>query len=143
MTQVKGNNALQGDGKPVLQLTEGKKNKAQEQTSEQNPPIKEPVIDFKSDPPKALSVDDLKHRATIIHLLSIKHNELLEKRKSLDCFEIKHDNNNAEIVVTDANGEEFRSHSPKSISQLIDSWKIEFDEAIQRIEVQLKQQFVA
>ena len=139
MTQVKGNNALQGDGKPVLKLTEGKKDKAQEQTSEQTTPVQEPT----KEAPRVPTMDELKHRATVIHLLSEKHSKLTEKRQRLDKFEISHDKENAEIVLTDANGEEFTSHSPKSIAQLIEFWKNEFDGAIQEIEVQLKQQFVA
>lgn len=126
MTQVKGNNALKGDEKPVLSITAGKKD--QEQNSIQ------PGT-------RVLSVTDLKSRATVIHLLSEKHTTLTAKRASLDTFTVKHDDENAVITVRDANGEEFKSSSPKTIKKLVEFWKEEFDEKIAEIESELRIQY--
>ena len=87
------------------------------------------------------TIDDLKNKAQILHLLRTKHDALTEKRKSLDHFTIVHDSNNAKIVVRDANGEEFQSTSPKSIKNLIEFWKVDFSEAILEIEKEIISNF--
>ncbi|GHU81355.1 hypothetical protein FACS1894145_8290 [Bacteroidia bacterium] len=87
---------------------------------------------------KNLSIDDLKNRALTLTLLNQKHDELTEKRKCLERFAIVHDRSNAYIRVTDANGEEFKSSSPKSIKKLIEFWTDEFREAVEENEKQMK-----
>lgn len=126
MTQVKKSIVSNNDVKPVLSITEGKKDQ------EQTPSI--PVH-------KELTVLDLKTRATIIHLLSEKHTMLSTKRASLDTFTVKHDDENAVITVRDANGEEFKSSSPKTVKKLVEFWKDEFDEKIEEIENELRIQY--
>jgi hypothetical protein len=86
---------------------------------------------------KTLSIEDLKDKAVTLHLLKCKHDELNAKRKRLEKFAISHDTENAQIRVVDAQGEDFRSSSPKSIARLIDFWKDEFAEAITDIETQM------
>ncbi|MDR1981337.1 MAG: hypothetical protein LBQ39_06950 [Tannerellaceae bacterium] len=86
---------------------------------------------------KAPTIEELKNRAVTLHLLKCKHDELNEKRKRLEKFAISHDSENASIYVTDADGEEFKSSSPKSIRRLIEFWKTEFSEAIEEIEAQM------
>lgn len=90
---------------------------------------------------KEPTLQELKDRATIVYLLQEKHTKLIEKRSSLDRFAIKHENDNAEITVTDASGEEFHSSSPKTIAKLIEFWKEEFNEAITEVENNLKKVF--
>ena len=92
---------------------------------------------------KIPTLQDLKNRATVLHLLNERHTKLTDKRSSLDKFELKHDENNATITVTDATGEEFTSNSPKSVAQLIEFWKCEFDEAIEAIEQKMAETFAA
>ena len=88
------------------------------------------------------TMQELKDCATTLYLLQDKHTKLLEKRSSLNKFAITHEKENAEVVVTDANGEEFTSRSPKTIAKLIEFWKEEFDEAIQAVEEELKKMFL-
>jgi hypothetical protein len=90
---------------------------------------------------KSLPIEDLKNRAIALSLLNQKHDGLTEKRKRLERFAIVHEQDNAQIWVTDANGEEFRSNSPKSIARLIEFWKEEFHEAIEENERQMKAMF--
>lgn len=90
---------------------------------------------------KETTLQDLKDRAAVVFLLQEKHTKLVEKRASLDRFEISHDKDNAKITVEDATGEEFESSSPKSIRKLIEFWKEEFDEVIMEIENRLKAEF--
>jgi hypothetical protein len=86
---------------------------------------------------KTPSIEDLKTRAVTLHLLKCKHDELNEKCRRLEKFAISHDTENARISVIDAQGEEFRSSSPKSIRRLVEFWKDEFTEAIAEIETQM------
>jgi hypothetical protein len=90
---------------------------------------------------KNLSIEDLKNRAVALALLNQKHDDLTEKRKRLERFAIVHDQNNARISVFDAQGEEFKSSSPKSIKKLIEFWQTEFREAIEENEKQIKEMF--
>ena len=134
MTQIKGNTALAEteDKKPVLSITAGGKGlEKTNQVKESIPEKKEPTL------------QELKNRATLIHLLDEKHTKLTAKRSSLDRFIIKHESENAQIVVTDANGEEFKSSSPRTIGKVLEFWKQEFDEAITEIENEIKIQFAA
>jgi hypothetical protein len=90
---------------------------------------------------KNLSIEDLKNRAITLTLLNQKHDGLIEKRKRLERFAIVHEQENAQIRVTDARGEEFVSNSPKSIAQLLIFWNEEFREAIEEVESQIKGAF--
>jgi hypothetical protein len=90
---------------------------------------------------KNLSIEDLKNRAVALSLLNQKHDDLTEKRKRLERFAIIHDQNNAQITVVDAHGEEFVSNSPKSIKKLIEFWQDEFREAIAESESRIKEMF--
>jgi hypothetical protein len=105
------------------------------QTSENKVTV-QPVVEVKN-----LSMEELKNRAVAISLLNQKHDELTDKRKRLERFAIVHEQDNAQIRVKDANGEEFRSSSPKSIAKLIEFWKEEFSEAIEANEKQIKAMF--
>ena len=140
MTQVKGNNALKAVEvtKPVLMISEGGKNKTTANEVQKEDEVKPETV-VKKEP----TLQELKNRATLIHLLDEKHTKLTAKRSSLDRFIIKHESENAQIVVTDANGEEFKSSSPRTISKVLEFWKEEFDEAITEIENEIKIQFAA
>lgn len=90
---------------------------------------------------KEPTLQELKDRATVLFLLQEKHTQLIQKRTDLERFVITHDNNRAVITVEDANGEEFTSHSPKSIGKLVEFWKEEFETAIKAVEKELIEKF--
>jgi hypothetical protein len=87
------------------------------------------------------TMQELKESVTTLYLLQEKHTTLIAKRASLNKFAITHQKDNAEVVVTDAKGEEFTSRSPKTIAKLIEFWKLEFDEAIAEVEAELQKIF--
>lgn len=97
---------------------------------------KEPVTQPKA--PTAPNIEDLKARASLMTILSQKHEDLTSKRRELERFAISHDKNNAQMSVVDANGKEFSSSNPKSIGQLLTIWKAEFEEAIKATEEELR-----
>jgi hypothetical protein len=88
--------------------------------------------------PKVANIEDLKARASLMTILSQKHEELTTKRRELERFAISHDKNNAQMSVVDATGKEFSSSNPKSIGQLLTIWKAEFEEAIKATEEELR-----
>ena len=88
------------------------------------------------------TMQEMKESVSTLYYLQEKHSQLLAKRASLNKFAIAHERDNAEIIVTDATGEEFVSRSPKTIAKLIEFWKIEFEEALTDVENQLKDIFL-
>lgn len=85
-----------------------------------------------------VTISSIMEKAEKLHLLTIKHEELTGKRKSLDLFEISHDNDNAQLQLADAKGLSFESCNPKCIKKVIEIWKEEFSLAIEETEKQMR-----
>lgn len=85
------------------------------------------------------SIEDIKRKSEVLTRLSKKYDDLQEKRKRVENFQISHDNDSASVQVYDANGEAFESHSPKTIGKLIEFWLEEFTEAIATTENQMRE----
>ena len=86
----------------------------------------------------AVSVSAMLEKAEKLHLLKVKYEELNEKRKRLEKFEISHDKDNAQMTLVDAAGESFESSNPNCIRRLIDIWKEDFAAAIAGVENQMR-----
>ncbi len=116
---------------------------AQETKSKDKPakPAQEAQAPQPAKESKAPSLEELKRRAEIVFLLREKHTQLTAKRASLDKFTISHEKENATATVEDVNGMHFTSSSPKTIAKLLEFWKQEFDEAIAKVEDELKRNF--
>jgi adenine C2-methylase RlmN of 23S rRNA A2503 and tRNA A37 len=148
MNEIQGNNALKGseEKKPVMQILASSKNQPKASTTKpkkENSPKIEKLEEVKPVAKKEPTLQELKNRATVVYLLQEKHTKLIEKRASLDKFAIKHENENASITVRDANGEEFKSSSPKTINQFIEFCKAEFEVVINEVEKELMKAFAA
>lgn len=85
-----------------------------------------------------VSIVTIMEKAEKLHLLTKKYDELNQKRKSLDLFEISHDQDNAQMQLADAKGLSFESSNPKCIKKVIDIWKEEFSSAIGETEKQIR-----
>lgn len=85
-----------------------------------------------------VTISSIMEKAEKLHLLTIKHEELTGKRKSLDLFEISHDKDNAQLQLADAKGLSFESCNPKCIKKVIEIWKEEFSLAIEETEKQMR-----
>lgn len=97
-------------------------------------PAETPVQQIKSE----ITITSIMEKAEKLHLLTMKHEELTGKRKSLDLFEISHDKDNAQLQLADAKGLSFESCNPKCIKKVIDIWKEEFSSAIDETEKQMR-----
>lgn len=89
--------------------------------------------------PKMQTIEDIKRKSEVLTRLSKKYDDLQEKRKRVENFQISHDTDSASVQVYDANGEAFESHSPKTIGKLIQFWMEEFTEAIAETEKKMRE----
>lgn len=88
------------------------------------------------------TMEELKRCANTLYLLQEKHTKIQQKRADLSKFEISHENSNATIIIRDANGMEFKSSSPKTIANVLESWESDFKEAQIAVEKRLKEIFL-
>lgn len=87
---------------------------------------------------KEIPTSSLLEKAEKLHLLKKKYDELNNKRKSLDLFELSHDKDNAQMQLADANGLSFESSNPRCIKKVIEIWKEEYSTAIEETEKQMR-----
>lgn len=85
------------------------------------------------------TIEDIKRKGELLTLLTKRHDDLIAKRKRLESFAITNDNDTAEILLHDAKGENFKSHSPKAIERFIEFCKDEFTEAIKETENDMRE----
>ena len=85
------------------------------------------------------SIEDIKRKAELLTRLNAKYDKLIEKRKRMENFKVSHDNDTAEILLHDAKGESFKSHSPKAIAKFIEFCKDEFSEVIKETEKEMRE----
>lgn len=88
---------------------------------------------------RIISLEELKRKGEMLTNLSKRHEEVSEKFKRLENFSVLHDNSTAEILMKDANGETFKSHSPEAISKYIEICKEEFKCKLADIESQMRE----
>ncbi len=88
--------------------------------------------------PKILTLEEIKRKNEVLSRLMERHESVSRKLKSVENFQISHDRDTATVLVTDASGESFESNSPKTIKQLIDFWKKEFNEALTALEEEIR-----
>lgn len=89
--------------------------------------------------PKPLTLAEIKRKNEVLSRLMERHENLSEKRKRVENFKLSHDRDTANVLVTDANGEEFQSNSPKTIGKLIEFWMKEFNEALGELEKEIRE----
>ena len=86
----------------------------------------------------SLTMSQITERAEKLHLLSVKYNNLQEKRRELDRFSISHETDLSQMTIVDSNGLRFDSNNPGSIAQVIDIWKNDFAKAITNTEAEMR-----
>lgn len=82
---------------------------------------------------------EIKRKNEVLSRLMERHEILSEKRRRVENFRLSHDRDTATVLVTDANGEEFQSNSPKTIGRLIEFWMNEFNEALSELEKEIRE----
>lgn len=100
---------------------------------------KAPEVTAETKPePKPLTLAEIKRKNEVLSRLMERHEILSEKRRRVENFRLSHDRDTATVLVTDANGEEFQSNSPKTIGRLIEFWMNEFNEALSELEKEIR-----
>ena len=87
---------------------------------------------------KPLTLDELTERAEKLNLLRIKLEDIKEKRKQLQAFQISHDEKNAQLTIVDATGQRITTSSPTSIGQVINIWGSELDAHLSNVETSMR-----
>lgn len=88
---------------------------------------------------KIFTIEEIKAKAEILSRLSAKYDDLQRKREKMINFTVSHEEETAEIIIKDAKGESFKSHSPRAISKFIDFCKAEFNESIRELEEHMQE----
>ncbi len=88
--------------------------------------------------PKRLTMEELTDRVDKLHLLRLKHQEIKDKRKQLECFSISHDKNNAQMTLVDTNGLSISTSNPQSIGKLIIDWTAELNTCLGKVEEDIR-----
>lgn len=94
-----------------------------------------PIIEVK----QLQSIEDIKRKSEVLSRLTVKWDALNEKRKRVENFAISHDGDTAAVRVFDASGEVFESNSPKTIGKLIEFWKEEFSDTLEKVEKEMRE----
>lgn len=128
-TNVQGNAVL-----TLSKVDESKPSPEKEKQASLLLPSENPVNNEK----KEITISSIMEKAEKLHLLKKKYEELNEKRKSLDLFEISHDRDNSQMQLVDIKGLTFESSNPKCIKKVIEIWKEEFTTAIEEAEKQMR-----
>ena len=87
---------------------------------------------------KSLSLDELTEKAEKLNLLRVKLEDIKDKRKQLQAFQISHDEKNAQLTIVDATGQKISTSSPTSIGQVIDIWGSELDAHLSNVEKSMR-----
>ena len=85
------------------------------------------------------TIEDIKRKNEVLKRLTDKYDRLQDKLRRVENFKLSSDRETATIVVTDSNGEEFRSNSQKTLVQLIAFWHDEFKQAIAEVEKEIRE----
>ena len=90
--------------------------------------------------PRKMSIDELTDKAEKVYLLQGKYAEVRAKRKQLQNFTIKHEEETAQLTLVDAKGMNIVTHNPTAIKHLLDDWAKDLDNHLLDIESQLRKE---
>lgn len=71
---------------------------------------------------KKMSIDELTDKAERVYMLQNKYSEIRSKRKQLQAFVLKHEEETAQLTLVDARGMSIVTHNPTAIKNLLADW---------------------
>jgi len=89
--------------------------------------------------PAVPSIEELQARAEKTSQLVERYRTIKEKKAELDSFVILHENEQANITITDVKGRRISTNNPKSIAQVIGIWKTDISEALVKAEQDVRE----
>lgn len=88
--------------------------------------------------PKALTIEELKRKSELMGRLVRKYDDLKEKHRQVENFIVSHNKDTAKIAIYDEQGEQFETNSPKTLERVLEFWLVEFSEAMQKTETEIR-----
>ena len=86
-----------------------------------------------------LTIEEIKRKNEVLRRLTAKYDDVSLKLWRIENFKISSDRESSNVFLTDANGENFQSNSPKTIGKIIEFWTDEFKTALAEIEREIRE----
>ena len=88
--------------------------------------------------PKKMSIDELSDKAERVYMLQNKYAEIRSKRKQLQTFVLKHEEETAQLTLVDAKGMSIVTHNPTAIKNLLADWGKDLNNKLKEVEASLR-----
>ena len=88
---------------------------------------------------KQLTIEEIKRKNEVLRRLTQRYDEISLKLFKIENFKISSDRDTSSVFLTDANGENFQSNSPKTVQKVIQFWTDEFKNALEEIEKEIRE----
>lgn len=88
--------------------------------------------------PKKMSIDELSDKAERVYMLQNKYSEIRSKRKQLQTFVLKHEEETAQLTLIDAKGMSIVTHNPTAIKNLLADWGKDLNSKLKEVEASLR-----
>ena len=85
------------------------------------------------------TIEEIKRKNEILRRLTQRYDEVSLKLFKIENFKISSDRETSSVFLTDANGENFQSNSPKTVQKVIQFWTDEFKNALEEIEKEIRE----
>ena len=83
-------------------------------------------------------VDELTDKAERVYMLQNKYSEIRSKRKQLQAFVLKHEEETAQLTLVDARGMSIVTHNPTAIKNLLADWGKDLNSKLKEVENNLR-----
>ena len=113
MTVHKSNGAAQGGASKS-------DTKKVEPTPGATQPPQAPIVEAKTEPVKAITVEERKNKNELFNKLLDKHGIYSESQKKMEQFAIGSDENSQSLVLKDAKGNQFSTGNPIVLKEVIE-----------------------
>ena len=87
---------------------------------------------------KKMSIDELTDKAERVYMLQNKYSEIRSKRKQLQVFVLKHEEETAQLTLVDARGMSIVTHNPTAIKNLLADWGKDLNSKLKEVENNLR-----
>lgn len=87
---------------------------------------------------KKMSIDELTDKAERVYMLQNKYSEIRSKRKQLQAFVLKHEEETAQLTLVDARGMSIVTHNPTAIKNLLADWGKDLNSKLKEVENNLR-----
>ena len=123
---------------PVLTVVTPEKDVQNEQKTDETPeaPAEPAKVE---EAKKQLTIEEIKRKNEVLRRLTQRYDDISLKLFKIENFKISSDRDTSSVFLTDANGENFQSNSPKTVQKVIQFWTDEFKNALSEIEKEIRE----